>query len=226
MSRSWFPVFHLLVLAALILAGCGPRVSQHVEESRVAVEAARAAGAPSRAPEEFQAAESTLKESQALLAAGSGASLLEADYRAAVTVAMAKSAQASARLSTDLARVQAETQAAKQEAERARAETERLQPQVRTAEEAARVAQARAERAEAQVAELKRQVTAASQPASPLTSYTRYVVKKGDTLRKIAARPEIYGDAGQWQRIYEANRDIIGRDRKLNMGQVLMIPKP
>jgi nucleoid-associated protein YgaU len=59
-----------------------------------------------------------------------------------------------------------------------------------------------------------------------LASYTRYVVKKGDTLRKVAARPEIYGDAGQWQRIYEANRDIIGRDRKLKMGQVLMIPKP
>jgi nucleoid-associated protein YgaU len=226
MSRSWFPVLRLLILAALILAGCGPRVSQHVEESRAAVEAARAAGAPSRAPEEFQAAESTLKESQALLAAGSAASLLEADYRAAVTAAMARSAQGSARLSTDLARVQAEAQAAKQEAERARAETERLQPQVRTAEETARSAQGRAERAEAQVAELKRQVAAASQPASPLTSYTRYVVKKGDTLRKIAARPEIYGDAGQWQRIYEANRDIIGRDRKLKMGQVLMIPKP
>lgn len=75
------------------------------------------------------------------------------------------------------------------------------------------------------MAELKRQVAAASQPASSLTSYPRYVVKKGDTLRKIATRPEIYGDAGQWQRIYEANRDIIGRG-KLRMGQVLMIPKP
>jgi nucleoid-associated protein YgaU len=226
MSRSWFPVLRLLILAALILAGCGPRVSQHVEESRAAVEAARAAGAPSRAPEEFQAAESSLKQSQQLLATGSAESLIEADYRAALAAAMGRSAQASATLSTDLARVQAEAQAAKQEAERARAETERLQPQVRTAEETARSAQGRAERAEAQVAELKRQVAAASQPASPLTSYTRYVVKKGDTLRKIAARPEIYGDAGQWQRIYGANRDFIGRDRKLRMGQVLMIPKP
>jgi hypothetical protein len=156
MSRPWFPVLRLLILAALILAGCGPRVSQHIEESRAAVEAARAAGAPSRAPEEFQVAESALKESQALLAAGSVASLLEADYRADVAEAMAKSAMASARLSTDLARVQAEAQAAKQEAERARAETERLQPQLRVAEGVARVAQGRAERAEAQVVELKR----------------------------------------------------------------------
>lgn len=226
MSRSWFPVLRLLILAALILTGCGPRVSQHVEESRAAVEAARAAGAPSRAPEEFQAAESSLKQSQQLLATGSAENLIEADYRAALAAAMASSAQASARLSTDLARVQAGAQAAKQEAERARAETERLQPQVRTAEETARSAQGRAEQAEAQVAELKRQVAAASQPASALTSYTRYVVKKGETLRKIAARPEIYGDADQWRRIYEANRDFIGRDHKLKMGQVLMIPKP
>jgi nucleoid-associated protein YgaU len=226
MHRSWFLALGILVLVALGLAGCGPQVSQHVEESRAAVEAARAAGAPSRAPEEFQAAESALKESQALLAAGSVASLLEADYRADVAEAMAKSAMASARLSADLTRVQSEAQAAKQEAERARAETASLQPQLRAAEETARSAQGRAERAEAQVAELKRQVAAASQPASPLASYTRYVVKKGDTLRKIAARPEIYGDAGRWQRIYEANRDIIGRDRKLKMGQVLMIPKP
>lgn len=128
MSRSWFPALHLLVLAALILAGCGPRVSQHIEESRAAVEAARAAGAASRAPEEFQAAEGSLKQSQQLLATGSAESLIEADYRAAVAAAMARSAQASARLSTDLARVQAEAQAARQEAERARAETERLQP--------------------------------------------------------------------------------------------------
>jgi nucleoid-associated protein YgaU len=226
MHRSRFPALGILILVALGLAGCGPQVSQHVEESRAAVEVARAAGAAAHAPEEFQAAESALKESQKLLAAGSAASLVEADYRAAVAAAMAKSATTSAKLSTDLMKVQSEAQAAKQEAERARAETERLQPQVRTVEEAARAAQARAERAETQVAELKRQVAAASQPSSPLASYTRYVVKKGETLAKIAARPEIYGDAGQAGRIYEANRDIIGRDRKLKMGQVLMIPKP
>jgi nucleoid-associated protein YgaU len=115
---------------------------------------------------------------------------------------------------------------AKQEAARTRAEIDRLQPQVRTVEETARAAQARAERAETQVAELKRQVAAAATPAPSLATYTRYVVKKGDTLPKIAARPEIYGDAGQWKRIYDANQDIIGRDHKLKTGQVLMIPKP
>jgi len=226
MHRSWFTALGILILVVLVLAGCGPRVSQRVEESRAAVEVARAAGAPSRSPEEFQAAESTLKESQALLAAGDAASLSKAEYRAALATVMAKSALTTARLSTNLEKVQAEAQAAKQEAERARAETDRLQPQVRTVEETARGAQARAERVEAQVAELKRQVAAAATPAPSLATYTRYVVKKGDTLPEIAARPEIYGDASQWRRIYEANQDIIGRDHKVKTGQVLMIPKP
>jgi len=59
-----------------------------------------------------------------------------------------------------------------------------------------------------------------------LASYIRYVVKKRETLPKIAARPEIYGDASQWRRLYEANQDIIGRDHKVKTGQVLMIPRP
>ena len=226
MHRSWFTALGILILVALALASCGPRISQSVAQARAAVEAARAAGAPTRSPEQFQAAEKALKDSEALFAAGDADSLLAADNIAKVAEATAYSAAAAAKLSTDLGKAQAEAQAAKQEAERARAEMDRLQPRVRTVEETARAAQARAERAETQVAELKRQVAAAATPAPSLATYTRYVVKKGDTLPKIAARPEIYGDAGQWKRIYDANQDIIGRDRKLKIGQVLMIPKP
>jgi len=226
MRRSRFPALGILMLVALAAGSCAPRVSQRIEEARAAVEGARAAGAPTRSPEEFQVAEGSLKESQALLAAGDGANLVEADYRAAIATAMAKSALTTTKLSTDLEKVQTDAQAAKEEAARARAELDRLQPQVRTIEETARAAQARADRAEAQVAELKRQVAAGSQPAPSLASYIRYVVKKGETLPKIAARPEIYGDASQWRRLYEANQDIIGRDHKVKTGQVLMIPRP
>jgi nucleoid-associated protein YgaU len=226
MHRSWFTALGILILVALALASCGPRISQSVAQARAAVEAARAAGAPTRSPEQFQAAEKALKDSEALFAAGDADSLLAADNIAKMAEATAYSAAAAAKLSTDLGKAQAEAQAAKREAERARTEVDRLQPQVRTGEETARAAQARAERAEAQVAELKRQVAAAATPAPSLATYTRYVAKKGDTLPKIAARPEIYGDAGQWKRIYDANQDIIGRDRKLKIGQVLMIPKP
>ena len=225
MSKSWFPVLGVPILVMLVLAGCAPRVSEHIEESRTALEAARAAGAPLRSPEEFQLAEQNLRDSQALLAYGDPVGFVEADYRAAIATASAKSGITSARLAANLEKVQAEAQAAKQEAARTRAEVDRLQTQVRSVEEAARAAQARAERAESQTAELRRQMPA-PQPAASVTPYVRYVVKQGDTLPKIAARPEIYGDAEKWPRLYEANRGIIGKDRKVKMGQVLMVPKP
>ncbi len=223
MHRPWFPVLGILSLVALALSACGPRVAARVGEARVALEAARAAGAPMRAAEGFQAAERALKESETLLVAGDSSSLLEADYRAAVATAAAYSAVVTAKLSTDVEKAVASAQAARQEAERARAETERLQAQLRTVEETARATQARGERVETQVAELRKQVAASSTPI--LSTYLRYVVKRGDTLQRIAARPEIYGDASQWPRVYEANRDMIGRDRKLKVGQVLLVPK-
>jgi len=225
MKRPWFAVLGVLLVLAFSVLSCGPRVSQHVIESRAAVEAARAAGAPARSPEQFQLAEENLKESQTLTAVGDALGLLEADYRAAVAMAMAKSAMTAAKLSADLEKVQAEAQAAKQEAVQARSQVDRMQAQVRSTEGVARAAEARAERAEAQVAELRRQA-AASPPIAVVPSHVRYVVKKGDTLPKIAARPEIYGDSSQWPRLYEANRDIIGKDRKVKAGQVLVVPKP
>ncbi len=52
-----------------------------------------------------------------------------------------------------------------------------------------------------------------------LASYIRYVVRKGDARPKIAACPEMYGDADQCIHIYDANQDIIGRDRTANMAR-------
>jgi ABC-type amino acid transport substrate-binding protein len=53
-----------------------------------------------------------------------------------------------------------------------------------------------------------------------------YVVQPGDTLSRIARR--FYGDArgASWQRIYEANRDVIGDDPgRLRVGMKLQIPQ-
>ena len=44
----------------------------------------------------------------------------------------------------------------------------------------------------------------AAAAAAPMNTY---VVVKGDTLSKIAQRA--YGDARQWRKIYEANKDMI-----------------
>jgi nucleoid-associated protein YgaU len=61
--------------------------------------------------------------------------------------------------------------------------------------------------------------TASSPSAGTGHSYT---VRKGDSLSKIAKRE--YGDAQQWHRIYEANRDIIDNPDLIQPGQVLQIP--
>ncbi|HYP07240.1 MAG TPA: LysM peptidoglycan-binding domain-containing protein [Bryobacteraceae bacterium] len=49
-----------------------------------------------------------------------------------------------------------------------------------------------------------------------------YTVQSGDTLSKISK--QVYGDAGQYQRIFEANRDKLSDPDKIQVGQVLTIP--
>jgi nucleoid-associated protein YgaU len=57
-----------------------------------------------------------------------------------------------------------------------------------------------------------------AKPASPRT----YTVAAGDSLSKIAKK--FYGDANKWQRIFDANRDIIKNPDLIKPGQVLKIP--
>jgi nucleoid-associated protein YgaU len=49
-----------------------------------------------------------------------------------------------------------------------------------------------------------------------------YTVKSGDTLSKIAQ--QVYGDSGQYMRIFEANRDKLKDPDKIQVGQQLTIP--
>lgn len=49
-----------------------------------------------------------------------------------------------------------------------------------------------------------------------------YVVRKGDTLSKIAN--EYYGDARLYTKIFEANRDLLTDPNKIRPGQKLRIP--
>lgn len=49
-----------------------------------------------------------------------------------------------------------------------------------------------------------------------------YVVKEGDTLQKIAARKDVYGDAKSWREIAKANK--IRDPKKLKVGARLRIP--
>lgn len=49
-----------------------------------------------------------------------------------------------------------------------------------------------------------------------------YVVRRSDSLSRIAR--EMYGDAAEWNRIYEANRDKLSSPESLRLGQKLLIP--
>jgi nucleoid-associated protein YgaU len=53
-----------------------------------------------------------------------------------------------------------------------------------------------------------------------------YLVAKGDYLAKIAEKPDVFGDAASWTKIYEKNKDVIGEDANMIYPYtVLVIPK-
>jgi 5'-nucleotidase/UDP-sugar diphosphatase len=64
---------------------------------------------------------------------------------------------------------------------------------------------------------------ATAAPTADVAGGTSYDVQAGDTLAIIADKQ--YGDASQWRRIYDANKDAIGADPdKLKLGMTLKIP--
>jgi nucleoid-associated protein YgaU len=54
-------------------------------------------------------------------------------------------------------------------------------------------------------------------------SQRHYTVTPGDTLSKISR--QFYGDANQYMRIFEANRNILNDPNKVDVGQDLVIPE-
>jgi nucleoid-associated protein YgaU len=66
-------------------------------------------------------------------------------------------------------------------------------------------------------------VQSGSSSTAPSAAGRSYTVQKGDSLSKIAKRE--YGDAQQWRRIYEANRDLIQNPDLIYPGQVFRIPE-
>jgi nucleoid-associated protein YgaU len=57
---------------------------------------------------------------------------------------------------------------------------------------------------------------------APVSSMKTYTVKSGDTLSKISH--EFLGDANEYMRIFEANKDQLKDPDKIQPGQVLKIP--
>ena len=63
-----------------------------------------------------------------------------------------------------------------------------------------------------------------SAPRAP-ERYDTYVVQKGDSLWSIAKKPEVYGKATQWRRLFDANRDLLKSPDRLKAGMTLKIPR-
>ena len=58
--------------------------------------------------------------------------------------------------------------------------------------------------------------------APPAPAIRTYTVVAGDSLSKISKKH--YGDANQWKKIFEANRDVLKNPDLIHPGQVLKIP--
>ncbi len=73
----------------------------------------------------------------------------------------------------------------------------------------------------------RRQPAAALPDAQPTKetepSYTRYVVRKGDTLSGIARR--LLNDEARWIEIFQLNRDRLNSPRQMREGMVLRVPR-
>jgi nucleoid-associated protein YgaU len=62
-----------------------------------------------------------------------------------------------------------------------------------------------------------------SSTAPPPAPGRTHTVVKGDTLSKLAK--QYYGNANQWKRIYEANKDAIKNPDLIYPGQTFKIPE-
>jgi nucleoid-associated protein YgaU len=64
--------------------------------------------------------------------------------------------------------------------------------------------------------------TSLPQPAASGSSRQTYTVRAGDSLSKIAK--EFYGNAGDYMRIFDANKDRLKDPNTIQVGQELVIP--
>ncbi|MBM3243918.1 MAG: LysM peptidoglycan-binding domain-containing protein, partial [Candidatus Omnitrophica bacterium] len=61
------------------------------------------------------------------------------------------------------------------------------------------------------------------QPEEKSVSFQKYKVEKNDTLQKISQK--FYGTTRKWNKIFEANKELLKTPDRLYPGQVLMIPE-
>ena len=81
----------------------------------------------------------------------------------------------------------------------------------------------RAEKPQSTADKLMANLEAQRQKAADMAAKPKmYVVEAGDSLSVIAKK--IYGDAGRWQDIFEANKETLKDPNMIRVGQELVIP--
>ncbi len=188
----------LLLVLALLAAGCARPPVGELDAARSAMARAYAAGAPRYAGQEYQAARAALEKAEDLVAAGK--------YEAARKLLPFAAAQAR------LAARQAREKRAAEELARLKKEEERR-----------RKAEAR-RRAAAKRKKVTRPKAVKPKPPTP-KKVNHYRVAEGDSLPAIAARPDVYGDPFLWPLLYKANRDQLTDPRRIYPGQELTVPR-
>lgn len=143
---------------------------------------------------------------------------MEAQQKAARDAAEKKEmAQAKAEAESKLAALKKEMEEAEAEAKR-REELAKKQAELREARRK-RMLEARQK---AQAAKSAADAKAAEEAAAAEAAANKYVVQPGDTLSAIALAK--MGNANDWRKIYEANKDIIKNPSLIYPGQELTIP--
>jgi nucleoid-associated protein YgaU len=71
-------------------------------------------------------------------------------------------------------------------------------------------------------ADMSLDLTIDPSPPVPKPADRTYTVASGDSLSKISK--QFYGDANQYMKIFEANRDVLSDPDKIAVGQVLKVP--
>ncbi|MDY0383572.1 LysM peptidoglycan-binding domain-containing protein [Trichlorobacter sp.] len=203
----------ILLAAVLLLAGCASTEPVWRERAQWSLEQLAYETAPELRPEAYRSMLEAFEQGEAVYLKQRDAEQADQLYRLAFQKGQLLKMELDEFRAHQLAEAQrqAEIERQRQAEERKRIEEE-AQERKRKEQAARELAAAKAAQAEQNAVALR------ERPAS-------YSVRRGETLPQIAARPEIYNEAGLWPLIYRANRDQVRDPYQLWPGQVLKIPR-
>jgi len=125
-------------------------------------------------------------------------------------------------LKTDVSLAKEMAATAKAEADQARRETRELAGEVKRNRE---LFLSKIEKILKGAAKVEEKLKPKQLKLKPKAKARIYIVKKGDSLWRIAGYPNIYNDPAKWKKIFEANKNRIPDPRLLYPGQKLIIPQ-